>query len=74
MIPSQETWCHFAREVALGFTRCILLLPTFFFRSKLVATGDANGDICIWSLNDDLVNFNQKEILLLDNMASVMLD
>jgi len=43
-------------------------------RSQLIATGDAKGDICIWSLNDDLINFTQKEVSALENMASAMLD
>ena len=39
-----------------------------------MATGDANGDVCIWSLNDELVNFTQKEVTALENIASALLD
>ncbi|XP_065071936.1 cytoplasmic dynein 2 intermediate chain 2-like isoform X2 [Rhopilema esculentum] len=43
-------------------------------RSKLIATGDADGCVSVWSLNDDLVTFDQKEVSSLDGMVSAMLE
>eukprot|EP00794_Sanderia_malayensis_P005366 gene5366-6037_t len=39
-------------------------------RPQLVATGDANGDVCIWALNDTLMKPGQNESHVLDNLAN----
>ncbi len=40
------------------------------FRPQLIATGDGNGDVCIWSLNDALIHASQNEASTLDSLVT----
>lgn len=52
----------------------LLLIPFLLHRKRLLATGDADGVITVWQLNDALTSQGARETEALADIANVILD